>query len=152
MTQWKSTEEILDFAIANEQSAHTFYLELAEKVKHDPIRSTLLGFAAEELGHKTRLEAIRAGKAQGRWIESKVADLKISDYLADVVPSPEMSFQEALIVAMKQERAAFRLYSDLAEITDDEELARTFRLLAQEEARHKLRFELVYDDAILLEG
>ena len=152
MTTWTSTDEILDFAIANEVNAHAFYLELAEAVEASAIRDTILGFAAEELGHKARLEAVKRGEAEGRWAEEKVLDLKISDYLADVTPKPSMSFQEALIVAMKAERAAFKLYTDLAEATTDPRIARIFRGLAQEEAKHKLRFEIVYDEGILAEG
>ena len=52
-------------------------------------------------------------------------------------------------VAMKKEKAAFRLYTDLAASTDDADLKATLLLLAQEEAKHKLRFELEYDEQIL---
>ncbi len=39
------------------------------------------------------------------------------------------------------EKAAFRLYTDLAAKTDDPELQKLLLDLAQEEAKHKLRFE-----------
>ena len=68
------------------------------------------------------------------------------DYLVDVTPSSDMGFQDALILAMKKEKAAFRLYSDLAAVAADERIRDLFRALAQEEAKHKLRFELEYDD------
>jgi rubrerythrin len=61
-------------------------------------------------------------------------------------PNPEMDYGDALVLAMKMEKASFRLYSDLAESTNDATLAGTLRALAQEEAKHKLRFELEYDD------
>jgi rubrerythrin len=79
----------------------------------------------------------------------KVMDLKIADYVMDVEPSSDLDYQDALIVAMKEEKAAFRLYSDLAAATDDEGLRATLLALAQEEAKHKLRFEIEYDDHIL---
>ena len=50
---------------------------------------------------------------------------------------------------MKQEKAAFKLYSDLAEAAEDEGVRNTFLALAQEEAKHKLRFETEYDEHIL---
>ena len=51
-------------------------------------------------------------------------------------------------MAMKAEKAAFKLYNDLAEATDDENLRSVFLSLAQEEAKHKLRFEIEYDDRV----
>ena len=44
------------------------------------------------------------------------------------------------------------LYSDLAELTTDPAQKGIFLQLAQEEARHKLRFEIEYDDFILQEN
>jgi rubrerythrin len=60
-----------------------------------------------------------------------------------------MTYQEALLFAMKSEKAAFTLYTKLAEVADDAALARIFQSLAQEEAKHKLRFEVEYDDHVL---
>ena len=53
---------------------------------------------------------------------------------------------------MKEEKAAFKLYSDLATKTTDSEFKQMFLMLAQEEAKHKLRFEIEYDDNILQEN
>lgn len=53
---------------------------------------------------------------------------------------------------MKKEKAAFRLYNDLASTVKDRALRETFLALAQEEARHKLRFEIAYDEEILREN
>jgi rubrerythrin len=50
---------------------------------------------------------------------------------------------------MKAEKAAYKLYNDLASATDDAGLRETLLSLAQEEAKHKLRFELEYDEQIL---
>ena len=77
-----------------------------------------------------------------------VVDLRIADYLVDVPASPGLDYRSALVLAMKKEKAAFKLYSDLAAGADDENVRATFLALAQEEARHKLRFELEYDDLL----
>ena len=63
-----------------------------------------------------------------------------------------MDYQDALIAAMKAEKAAYRLYTDLASATDNADLQGLFKNLAQEEAKHKLRFEVEYDDHILKEN
>jgi rubrerythrin len=44
------------------------------------------------------------------------------------------------------------MYTDLAATVDDESLRETFLALAQEEAKHKLRFEVEYDDVIMQEN
>ena len=64
----------------------------------------------------------------------------------------DLDYQQALIVAMKKEKAAFKLYSDLAASTDDENLRTILLGLAQEEAKHKLRFEIEYDEQFLSEN
>jgi len=146
-----SVDEILDFAIREEEKAAQFYTDLAAKMDRPWMKQIFESFAREEVGHKQKLLGVKEGK-QLLPAEAKVLDLKISDYLIDVEPSAEMEYQDALIVAMKAEKAAFRLYSDLAETTDDEGLKNTLLALAQEEARHKLRFEVEYDERVLAEN
>lgn len=144
----KNVDEILDFAIWNEQKAYDFYMALAEQAPS--MKATFEGYAKEELGHKAKLEKIKtAGTLQ---MSAKVEDLKIADYTVDVEPSPDMDYQDALILAMKQEKAAYKLYTTLAERTDDHKLKLIFLALAQEEAKHKLRFEVAYDEDILTEN
>ncbi len=69
----------------------------------------------------------------------------------DVEEEPEMNYQEALILAMKKEKKAFQLYMDLHEAADNENAKNIFIILAQEEAKHKLRLEIEYDEYILKE-
>ena len=146
-----SVDEILDFAIAREQEAHDFYKGLAAKADSPAMRTTFDQFAGEEAGHKKKLEAVKSGK---KLISAgtRVLDLKIAEYTVDVDPEEELDYQQALIVAMKKEKAAFKLYSDLAGSTDDAGVRDLFLGLAQEEAKHKLRFEVEYDDVILAEN
>jgi rubrerythrin len=70
----------------------------------------------------------------------------------EVEPGPEMDYQDALVLAMKKEKAAFRFYLDLANQTANEEQKSLFLSLAQEEAKHKLRFEIEYDEIVLKEN
>lgn len=53
---------------------------------------------------------------------------------------------------MKKEEASFALYADLSREVDSLEQKEMFSTLAKEEARHKLRFELEYDEVVLKEG
>ncbi len=151
MQQWKSIDDILDFAIGQEQEAFQFYTDLSARMDRPWMNQIFKGFAQEELGHKRKLEDIKSGKrllpSQG-----KVLDLKIGDYLVDVEPSGEMDYQQALVVAMKKEKKAFKMYNDLASATEDASLQAIFMSLAQEEAKHKLRFEIEYDDYVMKEN
>lgn len=150
MEHFESAEEILEFAIEREVESHDFYMRLAESVERPLMRKVFEDFAAEELGHKAKLEAAKRG--QILLGQPQVQSLGIADYLVDVEPKAEMSYQDALVLAMKKEKAAYRLYLDLAAIAEAEELTDMFLSLAQEEAKHKLRFEIEYDDEILKEG
>ncbi len=151
MSVWKSFDEILDFAIKNEEEAAQFYTDLAAKAELAPMRGVFEDFAREERGHKAKLLGVKkSGNAQPA--TGSVLDLKIGDYLVESKPSADMDYQQALILAMKQEKAAFKLYSDLAAATDDSDLRNLLLSLAQEEAKHKLRFEVEYDDYILTEN
>jgi rubrerythrin len=145
--KWNSIDEALAFAIAEEQAAADFYMRLAQRTNVPGMKQALLSFAQEEMSHKAKLEAIQSGSMFVA-APQKIADLKIADYVVDVTPDPEMSYRDALIVAMKKEKAAFRLYIDLAASVPDEAVKKTFLALAQEEAKHKLRFEVEYDDLL----
>jgi rubrerythrin len=149
--QFNSVDEILDFAIGEEQKASDFYNDLAGRVNKPNISEIFKNFAKEELGHKAKLMAAKKGKTL-KQSEKKILDLKIGDHLEQVELTPNIDFQDALILAMKAEKNAFRLYSSLAEQADDPGIRQTLLLLAQEEAKHKLRFELEYDDLVYTEN
>lgn len=149
MDIFESVDDILDFAIAGEVAANQFYMDLAGKMKKPEIAKAFEELAEEELGHKAKLEAIKRDKTLEP-IE-KVTDLKLVDYLVSVEPQFDMDYQKALILAMKKEKAAYKLYTHLAAIAENENLADTFLRLAQEEARHKLVLEIEYDDVVLKE-
>ncbi len=148
MSNFNTVDEILDFAIKGEQDAVDFYSHLADNSTNTEIRDIFIQFAKEEMGHKAKLLKIKAeGIFESR--SGMVTDLKISDYMSEVTPSPDMDYRDALIVAMNNEKNAFRLYTRLAEEAPGDDLKHIFLNLAQEEARHKLRFEVEYDDFVL---
>ena len=151
MKEFKNITEILDFAIGEEQSAVDFYLQLAAQSKSQETKKIFHEFAEEEMRHKANLMKIKENGTL-RMSDEKVRDLKITEYLVDVKPSPKMDYQEALILAMKKEKAAFRMYTVLAGQADDPEVKQLLLSLALEESRHKLRFEIEYDDAVLKEN
>jgi rubrerythrin len=152
MQEFASINDVLDFAIAEEEGAVQFYKDLAANMERPEMKKVFEGFAAEEEGHKRKLNSVKGGKIP-LLTNDAVLDLKIAEYVVDVDPESEsLDYQQALILAMKKEKAAFKLYSDLADSTEAAEYRNLFLALAQEEAKHKLRFEVEYDDQFLTEN
>ena len=151
MQTFESVEAVLDFAIEREQEAVDLYEGLAGQTDNTALKKTLTSFAGVEAGHKEKLLAAKSGSKSVSSIGT-VVDMKVSDYLIDVVPSPDMTLQDALVVAMKREKAAMDLYTDLAKVVDDAELKALFTKLAREEASHKLTFETSYEEHFTAEN
>jgi rubrerythrin len=151
MKEFTNINEILDFAIGEEQAAVDFYLHLADQSKSQQTKRIFNEYAEEEMRHKANLMSVKES-GSFKLPESKIRDLKIAEYLVDVKPSANMSYQDALILAMKKEKAAFRMYSKLAEKADDPDIRALFLTLAMEESKHKLAFEVEYDEFILKEN
>lgn len=151
MKDFNSINDILDFAIDNEQKAVDFYVNLANRFEDKTISQAFEDFAKEEMGHKARLTSIKE-KGLFEMKTEEVVDLKIADYLVRTEPTENMSYEAALTLAMKREKAAYRLYLKMAEKAPNEEMKNIFENLAQEEAKHKLRFEVEYDEFVLREN
>ncbi len=144
--------EIIEFAIGKEQEAVGFYSDLAARTQSPAGKIMFQELADMELGHKTKLQKLDQKYFSGQSLKPP-EDLKISDYLVDVHLEPDSSYQDILLFAAKRERAAFDLYSDLAELyASVPEIKKIFEVLAQEEASHKLRLEREYDDNVYKEG
>ncbi len=143
MKKFRSVDEVLDFAIKREIEAQNFYMELADFVEKPETAKVLSDLASEEVEHKEKLKAVKAG--QIRIDEEEVGKLDIAEYVQDVEQHPKMSYVELLVVGMKKEEISRKLYTDLAAIAQTQEMRDIFLNLAQEEAKHKLRFEIEYD-------
>ncbi len=151
MLNFESVTAALDFAIAKEQEAYDFYTEWSEKLEHDAIRQVFREFAVEELKHRDLITDAKEGKLELK-IDEKVRDLKITDYFVDVKASAGMNYQDALQVAIQAERGSIELYGHLASTAASTDIISLFESLVQEETRHKVRLEKIYDDNFLKEG
>lgn len=151
MKSFTDTDEILRFAINSEQESVDFNTRLSVQSNNQEMKAIFRQYAREEMGHKARLASIRE---TGLLVISreKIQDLKMADYLVDVFPNADMKYDEALILAIKKEKAAFQLYLDLAEKAADDSVKEIFLTLANEESKHKLRFETEYDEFVLREN
>lgn len=151
MKEFKNINDILDFAIENEQNSVDFYQKLAKNSKSEEMKSTFEQFSKEEVGHKARLMKI---KEEGIYEDDAqiTIDLKISDFVVSGDINENMSYEQALVLAMKREKGAFKLYLKLAERAPNADLRNIFLKLANDESKHKLRFEIEYDEFVLREN
>lgn len=145
--EFKSVEEIIDYAMEKEQEAADFYEQAKDDKNYQAINDLLTDFAAEEIKHYTMLKNLKdEGEKLKSYTLHDVTDLKISDYMTEINYKPGLSYQDMLHVAMKREEEAYKFYKGLIDKTDNEELKKVFQVLAQEESKHKLTLETWYDD------
>lgn len=144
----KKFKEIIKFAIDKEIKAFEFYTNAKKAAKFSGAKDLFSDLAKEEVGHRKMLEKLDMKKIAQAKIE-KVPDLKISEYIVDAKLKAEMPYADILRLAIKMEERALKLYTKMNKSNKDENLKKLFTLLANEEAKHKLRLEKVYDDEIL---
>jgi len=150
---FESFEEIIAFAIEKEKEAIAFYEEASEQEPYSGARKTFKEFAGEERKHASLLEGVLKGEAKISDYEFKwIPDLKRSDYLVDITYEKGMPYADILRLAMKREEKSLKLYNTLAEKTEKEDLIKVFKMLSQEEAKHKLVIETLYDDYMAEQG
>ncbi len=150
MTDNQKVNAIIDHAINRENEAIKFYQELQGVAALSEKKKFLQNLAKTEEGHKNTLEKIRR-KEIGEMTIPEVQTLRISEYLIEVPLNEKMSYQDILIAAMKREETSNKLYNELANRCADPGIKKLFRKLASEEAKHKLKFEEMYDEEILNE-
>jgi rubrerythrin len=142
-----SIDEILKFAIDKENEAVDFYQSQAAKATKASLKEIFESFAKEEQKHAALLSDIAGNKEKIESYEfKKIPDLKISDYMVEKDYEEGMPMPEILKVAMKREEKAVKLYKTLADQTDNADAKKVFLMLVQEESKHKLGLETMYDD------
>ena len=106
-------------------------------------------FAEEEQKHEKLLQDFKVKGISKNLREYKlkwITDIKRSDYLVDVDYKKGMPYNEILLLAMKREEKALKLYNEFLKQAEAKESQKLFKVLCQEEAKHKLALETIYDD------
>ena len=137
--------EVLELAIAKEIEAYNFYLALADRVKDRQIRKAFKDLAKEELEHKAKLEleVMKTGRTVA--VERKLLRPERDYILSDDESPLDMDYKDMLLLGIEKEEAAFRTYVNLVASVLDEESREVLLAIAEEEVKHKLRFETEYD-------
>ncbi len=141
---------VVEFALEREKEAVEFYQECAGLARYNAMKEAFLEMAEEEKKHVRMLENFKPGQVETMRLK-KIPNLKIADYIVATEFDPSMSYKEVLELAMQREDSAYRLYTSLSADTDDPSITKLFQILAQEELKHKNRFEQEYDDVVYKE-
>ncbi len=145
MGRFTADDEILEFAIAREVEAYYFYLALASRISSPPMRKVFEDLAKEELEHKEKLELeiIKLGKIVPQQMPEP-PDQKDNEIL-DKLGFTVMDYKDMLLLGIEKEKVSFRTYIDLLPTVHNEQSRETLLALAEEEVKHKLRFENEYE-------
>jgi rubrerythrin len=146
---FKSLEEIIKFAIEKEKEAAQIYDEAAVMEESASAKKTFQELADEERKHRKLLENIEkegVEKSLSGYSMKWINNIRRSDYLVDIKYEKGMPYRDILIFAMKREEKSVKLYNDLLKHSSIETHKKLFNLLSQEESKHKLRLETLYDD------
>lgn len=147
--EFKELKDIINFAIEREQEAADFYIEASKQETFSGSAKMLEEFAQEELKHKKMLENLLAGKIDDGVKDYKlkwITDIKRSDYVDEIEYTPGMGYKDTLMLAMKREEKALKLYNEMLDKSEMPEVQKLFKILCQEEAKHKQSLETMYDD------
>ena len=148
-----SVEEILEFAIEKEEEAVAFYTDVAQQEPFAGAKKTFEEFANEERKHAEMLRNFENDQEKLQEYKLKwIPDMKRSDYMVEMKYEKGMHFTDILRLAMKREEVALALYNEMQKKTDKGEYIHLFKILAQEEAKHKQFLENMYDDYMAEQG
>lgn len=145
MQTFETYEAIVEFGVLKERQANRFYLAMAQRVDDEQISRLFEELAVEELEHKANLE-LELMK-MGRVVDTApdTEEIDDSDYIISKSPHLDMDYSDVLELAVAKEDAAFRLYIDMAAKAENQESRELLLEMAQEEVRHKIRFETERD-------
>jgi rubrerythrin len=141
---------IIARAIANEEAAAAFYRRAAEEVADAATREALAGLAKDEEEHKRLIEEFRSG-ARDLPDEvppggSLVEEFGTPDF------SPDMSPQDAFLLAARKEKLAVELYENWARLYPEGPERELLLKLADVERGHKARVEAMFANAAFPEA
>ena len=137
--------EILEFAINREVEAYNFYTAIVERVKDPQMCMVFQELAAEELEHKAKLEleVIKLGKTVP--LKQQTEILPPEQITSNDQADLDVDYKDILTLAMQKEEASFRTYVNLIPKVQDQQSREVLLALAEEEVKHKLRFEIEYE-------
>ena len=143
MLKFETFEDVLDFAILQEQAAQKFYEKMSGEVEDPSVQKFYERLVEEERDHEQKLRDLKRYAYALR--EPDLKDLAESGYLNAMPIPPDITFKEAIKFALDKERSARQLYNILADLAEREELEQLFRYLASQETKHVDYFQKEFE-------
>ena len=147
--EFENLKAVIDYAIEREKEAADFYESVSEEEPMSGAKQMLEEFAQEERKHQAMLEKFRTEGIDKELAEYKlkwIPDIRRSDYVVEMEYKKGMGFSELLMLAMKREEKALKLYNEMLAKAEGGDAKKLFKVLCQEEAKHKNTLETMYDD------
>lgn len=139
--EFKSLQDILRFAEAKEESSVRFYTVLAARVKNPETETIFMALAHQEEKHidAVQLEMFKLGYTAAPASRQDIPEDEVSLELD--AQAEQMSYIDALRLAIRKERAAFKLFAELMAMAQQPDAKNMLLELAEEEMRHVLQLE-----------
>ncbi len=140
-------DSIIEKAIANEEEANQFYLNLSLKVSDKTVKDTLLYLAGEEKQHKEYLLRYRQENFIGNVTDTnEAANNKIAEFLQPPQVKYDMDSKDVYLLAAARELNSYNFYKGMAAIHPDGEIKQMLLKMADQEMKHKEKVEYLYDN------
>lgn len=144
MKDFHTFDDVLDYAIHQEQSTQKFYSTLAEHNPDDHIRLFYRELVNQERLHEKKLSELK--QRHYNLNAPNIEKLRNRGYLKARPAQAKMTIEEAIQYAVSEEESTKLLYAALAEMSSQAELAALFRTLADQEQAHEDFFEAEYKE------
>ncbi len=143
-------EEILNRAIAKEEEAYSNYHAMAKRASNPGTQTMFNELAEEEGRHKAILTKWKTGKFPGCPLSS-LADLGGTSEGGDMKFDRDLTPEEAVRLAIREEERAFAFYSSLAKGLEETESRCVAERLAAEERGHRTKLERLLEEEMFRE-
>ncbi len=144
--------ELMDAAIYKEIAAEALYSAAQQNTTDAGARALLRELCDQERQHSAQLKTLKdKGPSGVKWRRGLAPALSLSDHLTGSDSLEGAGLQDTLIYAMKREQQAVQFYAAMTGALGDPAAKRLCEGLAQEELRHKMRLETLYDDTFYKE-
>ena len=143
-------KEIINFALEREKESQEVYLDYVRKTERIGFRQLLLSMVDMEKEHENKLQELKERKDQSSLFSgSENFKGRLTDFIAQEEFSPDMDYGDLLVLVIKREEKAEKLYEELKLLAVDTEVKELFSWLAEEEGKHKTWAQDRYDLEIL---
>jgi len=147
MLKFDSIQDIIDFAIEEEQKSIDIFTELSQKSINYKLRMLLEQLIRDEIKHKEQLQNL------GQTLPSDFNTELIGDFsyfndLNKPIISPDNTVSEALTLIIKAEDIMSNFYNKLGNYCTNPEYKKMFFQISEEEKKHKRLYEYEFNELI----